>query len=205
MDFVKKSIQSQVAKLLEFRGKYDKQVYSTQVIKNLFFDLYTDRLMLNFVFTNMVQIGQLKDYDEAHSYLRAKRSEIQLREVNPNLESFLELDLPITDSLIFSSFYSRTESANNGNNKEVEDIEYTYVFYGLVSDIIFRWVCVGLTGKGARDACYIVTEMLPGNANFDSFEGVVETFSTVAGLYLAGQNATTGKNFGLYTPIAPLW
>jgi len=204
MDFVKKCVQSHVDKLLEFRGRYDKQDYPLKVIKNLFYDLYTDKKTWT-MFMNIVGTQQFTDHDKAWDYLMTVRRKIQLEEVHPNLENFLKQDDPITQSLNFSSYISKIESAKNGDNKEIENIEYAYIFYELVSDFVFRWESIGLMDKHADEACYIATEMLPGDANFESFENVFKTFSKIAGLYLAGQNATTGKNFGLYTPISPLW
>ena len=215
MEFKQQILQNKMDKLLEWRDRYRKQDYPYKVIQNLFYDLYADKALwieikecfkMDF-FGNPIQ--QFSDIGKAEEYLLVKRKKIQLEEIHPNLENSLENNVPVTDLLIFLDYVPIINNAKNGSNEDVENIEYAYVFYQFISDFIFRWATMGLVGKNLHEACYIATEMLSGDANFESFEDVFRTFNFTAGICLAGQGVTDKgekvKDFGIYVPLSPLW
>lgn len=214
MDFKQQILQNKKDKLLEWRDRYCKQDYPFKVIQNLFYDLYADKaswteikkcFKTDFLGNSIQQFSNLR---EAEEYLLLKRRKIQLEKIHPNLESLLEDNVPVTDLLVFLDYVPMIHNAENGSNKDVEEIEYSYVFYQFISDFIFRWATMGLLGKNPSEACYIATEMLSGDANFKSFENVFKTFNKTASTFLSGQGITNeGKKvkIGIYVPLSPLW
>ncbi|MFA6397495.1 MAG: hypothetical protein WDK96_01445 [Candidatus Paceibacterota bacterium] len=210
--------------LLEWRKKYSREEYSSKVVRNMFYDLYTLQASWPFILNSFTLQGKedfklgikydssgFSDYNIAFNWLVEIKRKIQVEKILPDLDALLLENIPIRSTtnkyntdIRFSNYSKMIESAISGSDSDLEKIERYYIWYEMLSELIYSWAAAGLLGKNPWDACMFVTDMQPGanfGGNFEDSDDVFEVFNTITSMYLSGTNANTGENFGKYKTL----
>ncbi|MCR4334752.1 MAG: hypothetical protein NUV47_03450 [Patescibacteria group bacterium] len=199
--------------LLEWRKQFSRKEYPQHVVRKMFYDFYTDQELWPFIvdiFNDMSDVRTLLnlricehiEYIDEVNFLFEARKKLKTEKILPRLDALLNENIPVVNNIRFSDYSQMIENAINGNDSDLEKIEYHFMFYKMTSDLISFWAAAGIYGKKWDDAMFFVTGMLVGG-KIETFEDVFMKFSKISGLYLAGINTTTGKNFGKYKPLPP--
>lgn len=195
MEFIKETIQRKKNKLYEWRDRYEEDEYPYKIIQNLFYDLYATKDSWGKFLTmfDLKEGDYLKSFNDAEEKIVLERRMIQLN-IREKLETLINNNVPVVDSLSYSDFENSISLAKNGNQQEMKNIEYAYIFYGLVMEFIIRWAAFRLMGKNDYDACYAATTALPGDSSFESFESAFETFTKIAGFLFSNDELFSMSN-----------
>lgn len=195
MEFIKETIQRKKNKLYEWRDRYEEDEYPYKIIQNLFYDLYStkdswDKFLTMF---DLKESDYSKSFQDAEERIVLERRMIQLN-IHEKLETLISNNVPVADSVSYSNFENSVSLAKKGDQQEMKNIEYAYIFYGLVNEFIIRWAAFRLMGKNDYDACYAATTALPGNSSFESFESAFETFTKIAGILFSNDELFNMSN-----------
>lgn len=195
MEFIKETIQRKKSKLNEWRDRYEEDEYPYKIIQNLFYDLYATKDSYGKFLTmfDLKEGDYSKSFNDAEEKIVLERRIIQIN-IHEKLETLISNNVPVVDSLSYSDFKNSISLAKNGNQQEIKNIEYAYIFYGLVNEFIIRWAAFRLMGKSDSDSCYAATMALPGDSNFESFESAFETFTKIAGLLFSNDELFSMSN-----------
>jgi len=189
--------------LLDWRKQCPRKEYPSLVIKKIFCDFYTDEQLWPIIVTIFASGAYplVRDYEHAQDILFGKRKDIKNQKIKPILDELLNNDVPVVTNMHFSEHSNIIESAANGNDTDLEKIEYYFIFYKMTSDLISFWAAAGIYGKNSTDAMSYVAGSLVGIGK-GSFEDIFNAFKMITGLYLSG-GTTTGKMFGKYKALPP--
>lgn len=162
--------------------RYDRNIYPKKVCKNILYEGLTknkDWPNLNNSFNIKIQ-KEFRPIYEADQYLYNRRRNIQLNKIHPIVEEKYNLidQLPHMD---FNLLREKCKSAKSSD--EIEEIEFTYFFYTLAYELIYKWAAYGLIGEEPDQAFLNLTGALFGSIYFNSQNSLIEHFVKAASLF----------------------
>ena len=193
------TVNRKIQKLHQWRERYSKSEYPYKVVVNLFYELYTIHFMwdeISSIFSKGLFSSpkRYNNFPDAMNHMVNIKSEIQVREINPKLIGLMESNLPACDQQ-FGQYKQMIEDAKNGNNGEVEEIEYSYAYITSVIELVIPWAACGLLGMDKHKAFVDVTGGDVGGLSLQSFEEAYKYFNTIV-------NWQVGES---YKKLPPLW
>ena len=146
--------------LKTWRLRYtDKSEYLDKVILNMFYELYTTEKLWPEIeykfFKKSFFNASPKRYDDFNSALNHTIdlwNHIKLTEVNPNLISWMEKDIPAFGMKFSQYKEGLLYDAQNGDNNAVEEIEFSYACLLSINELILVWASFGLMGMNKHEA-----------------------------------------------------
>jgi hypothetical protein len=193
------TMNRKIEKLYQWRDRYSKSEYPYKVVVNLFYELYTIHFMwdeISSIFSKGLFSSpkRYNNFPDAMNHMANIKREIQVREINPKLIGLMESNLPACDQQ-FEQYKQMIEDAKNGNNDEVEEIEYSYAYITSVIELVIPWAACGLLGMDKHKAFVDVTGGDVGGLSLQSFEEAYKYFNTIV-------NWQVGDS---YKKLPPLW
>ncbi len=186
--------------LIAWRNRYSKYEYPEKVMINSFYGQHSVDFIWNSIyeiFKNVEHTGKKVyfDFNKARDSINNNYRTAQLNDVRPVLLSLLEKKLN-AGGLNFNKFSNLVLAARNKENKAIEDIEYTYIYYSLANEYLFTWAAYGLLGMTRYNAFIETTDFEINTEIMTNYEN---------SLSLLGQYGTAqflNKNF---SPLSPLF
>ncbi len=130
-----------------------------------------------------------RDYSNDDSQLAESSKELnqkfefcRLNTVRPILMDLMKNNIPI-GNIEYKKIKELVEKTAD-NNSLIEEIEYHYIFYELVEDMIMLWASYGNLGYDRITASIATTGMVAGSFNFRNLEKTIESFSDVAAIMI---------------------
>jgi len=195
-------------KLINWRKRYSNHEYPYKVALNLLYELLVVEKMwdeiqdafkqpktsnksndslytLYEVFTPLSLKENKKLFDNFEDALNfvIERSNILARNV---IHATVECEFVTRDMIAgfkWSTFKSRINSAQRGDNDQNHEIELAYYFYACAVELIYGWAALGYLGHSKEDSFYILTQMMFGGISYDLLDSVIHHFGQVATLY----------------------
>jgi len=197
---IKNTMDRKIQKLYQWRARYSKNEYPYKVVVNLFYELYTIHFMwdeISSIFSKGLfsRSKRYNNFSDAMNHMVNIKNEIQIREINPKLIELMESNLPVCGEMQYFQYKEMIEKARNGNNDEVEEIEYSYAYILTVVELITPWAACGLLGMDKHKAFVEVTGGDVGGLSLQSFEEAYKYFNTIV-------NWQVGES---YKKLPPLW
>jgi len=193
------TMNRKIQKLYQWRDRYSKSEYPYKVVVNLFYELYTIHFMwdeISSIFSKGLfsRPRRYNNFQDAMNHMVNIKREIQVRDVNPKLIDIMESNLPACGQQ-FEQYKKMISGAKNGNNGEVEEIEYSYAYITSVIELVIPWAACGLLGMDKHKAFVEVTGGDVGGLSLQSFEEAYKYFNTIV-------NWQVGDS---YQKLPPLW
>lgn len=142
-----------ISNLLLWRNRYDKTLYSEKVVQNIFYGNLTMEILCGDV-SNYFD-GQLDKMNFENSYKLIHNSFEKIAiEKSQNLLPIIlkeRANFPI-GNIKYETFIPQINKASKGDNKEVEDLEFSYIYYYLSNVTVKMWCALGITGLNKIDA-----------------------------------------------------
>ena len=140
--------------LKTWRLRYnDKSEYLDKVILNMFYELYTTEKLwpeIEYIFKYIPK--RQYDFNSALNQTIDLWNHIKLTEVKPNLISWMEKDIPAFGTKFSQYKGGLLYDAQNGDNNAVEEIEFSYVCFTSINELIIAWASFGLMGMNKHEA-----------------------------------------------------
>src|ERR1700722_8579601 len=181
-----------------WRERYSKSEYPFKIVLNMFYRQYT----MNSIWQSQLE-SSFNEYANTENDVLKSVYKLEIEYANSSLQFAIGdnlIDLMNKKEDIGSINYANNiqliSSAQNGSNKAVEELEFTYLYNFLCNKSILFWAAFGRKGFSKIDAIAQVT-----GAVIESNEPITYGFVyQVLGLYGV---ATTLNN--LYIPLSNLY
>ncbi len=194
--------------LIKYRTEFSKNEYPYYLSISLVVDYITSEKVFELLITK-------KNHDENVNYsmiealIRYTRRRIASKELIASVKKEINNFGTIRD-LNVRSLIERVKKAINGDNKEVEEIEFLYSCFMLTRKFIDAWLAYIAIGYSSFEAYIKLTDDydLILISDFDSLNNVELTFKQHSMIYLSGLRQKNGdlvigtKN---YIELPPLW
>lgn len=161
--------------LQTWRSRYSKFEYPEKVMINTYYrQLAVDNIWdtLNSAFKSSIwgtKKNLFNEYISAREHISQLYRQSQLEKIRPNLMSLINRGKDV-GGLRYTNILGLVNSAKSSNNKSVEELEYSYIFYALANEYLFRWAACGMIGKSKDEAFQIVTELQINTNSMTTYE-----------------------------------
>lgn len=142
--------------LLTWRNRYSTSEYPEKVVTNIFYRKFTMEAMWHTIITSFDD-EKWSDWNVGFAQLRQEYSQTATLKILPKLDG-LATDTSISvGSTGYRYFKDLVETARMGHQKNLEEIEFRYLYYLLTDESILIWSALGGTGKSMVDAVALLT------------------------------------------------
>jgi hypothetical protein len=139
--------------LKTWRNRYSKSEYAGKVVQNIFYGNVTMEIMFGDVtnyfngsLTPMNFELSFKLIEESYSKAATEKTQGLLPVILKNRANVL------FGNIKYETFIPQIKRGSNGDNKEIESIEFAYIFYHLSNICVRLWCALGITGLNKIDA-----------------------------------------------------
>ena len=205
-DFIKACYDARINLLRTWRARYAPSEYPRKTILNLLYETLTTEKMWSELlqyFNTMDYSGNRQAYQsfsEAHEFVFLRRRQVQVNDVRPILDHQYNSRSQV-GNLKIDGIRQRVTGAEKGDNKQVEELEFTYVYYTLAHEMIYAWAACGLLGLSCEEAYQEAADLMFEGIDYSSFVSVEAAFGKNAGFYLNSPLLGGGR----YKPQPALW
>jgi Ca2+/Na+ antiporter len=186
-----------LSNLLKWRNRYDKTSYAGKVVQNIFYGNLTMEILCGAIPAYFD--GQLDKMNFENSYTLIQNSfeEIAIEKSQNLLPIILEerAYVPI-GNIKYETFIPQIIKASKGDNKEVEDLEFSYIYYFLSNVTVKMWCALGISGISKIDAIANLSNVIIETSeltNYSQIENILGKL--IVAPYLNSQ----------YSPLNPLF
>ena len=201
--FLKHSYRRKVNKLSEWRDRYESNEYPEKVVLNLFYDLYTlkefwpsfetifkgDVYDVSLIPKEKLSVLINDDYSKDDSRVLVNNNKLweqfaldRLNKVRPVLLELMKSNI-LVGNIEYKKFKELIEETEDANTL-IEEIEYGYIFYELVIEMIMIWAAYGKLGYDRITASIATTGMVAGSFNFRNLETTIDSFSEIVAMVI---------------------
>lgn len=183
--------------LLLWRNRYDKTLYSEKVVQNIFYGNLTMEILCGNV-SNYFN-GQLDKMNFENSYKLIQNSFEKIAiEKSQNLLPIIlkeRANVPI-GNIKYETYIPQINKASKGDNKEVEDLEFSYIYYYLSNITVKMWCALGITRLNKIDAITNLSNAIIETADITNYSEIENILGKlIVAPYLNSQ----------YSPLKPLF
>lgn len=187
--------------LQAWRNRYSKAEYGEKVLLNVFYRKYSTHFMWDKIqnsFQKKMFGGNKVLWNDFNEGFREMMNlyENQSTKTQPVLLQLLsEKSANMVGSVSYAGFADKIRGAKQGNNADIEEIEFTYLHYLLNDQLILMWSSFGGTGLSKIDALAQMSGVIIAETDMTGY-GTVEN--------IIGQLCTGPYLKENYNPLPPL-
>lgn len=144
--------------LQTWRSRYNKTEYAEKVLLNVFYRKYSTLFMWDKIQNSFQKkmFGGNKvlwsDFNEGFREMMTLYQNQSMKTQPILLQLLSEKSGNMVGSISYAGFADKIRGARQGNNADVEEIEFTYLHYLLNDQLILMWSAFGGTGLSKIDA-----------------------------------------------------
>lgn len=166
--------------LQTWRNRYSSTEYGEKILLNVFYRKYSTLFMWDKIqdsFQEKMFGGKKVLWNDFNEGFRQMMSHYQNQSMKTQpilLQLLSEQSNKKVGSISYSDFSSKIAGANQGNNADIEEIEFTYLHYLLNDQLILIWSAFGGTGLSKIDALAQMSGVIIEETDMTEY-GIVET------------------------------
>ncbi len=144
--------------LQAWRSRYSKSEYGEKVLLNVFYRKYSTLFMWDKIQNSFQKkmFGGNKvlwsDFNEGFREMMTLYQNQSMKTQPILLQLLSEKSSNMVGSVSYAGFADKIKGASQGNNADIEEIEFTYLHYLLNDQLILMWSAFGGTGLSKIDA-----------------------------------------------------
>ena len=189
---ITRSCEEALQMLRIFRNRYSKSEYPIKIYMNILYTLLPLRELWPEI-QNSFSKKRFKSFEEASNHFAYLYMNKQREEINPRLEEYTKITSSV-GSLDLNPVLIAVSKAIEGDNKNTEEVEYTYVYTTVVKLLIVYWVGIVLLGFNKNDALKELIGLLP-QSGINSLYDIMGYLGTFTGKHLTN----------VYRPLPNFW
>lgn len=143
-----------VDKLQKWRRRYPNKEYPSKVAINIILEALVREEEHSHYQRSFGQ-SKVQDLDEAVKQVRKKEEDIRDRVLQKAELAFK--DRKRIGNLEVKGLRDKVSDAQQQDNSAVEDLEFSYVYYGLVYELFTGWYAAGICGLDRKEAMMAMT------------------------------------------------
>lgn len=187
--------------LQAWRSRYSKSEYGEKVLLNVFYRKYSTLFMWDKIQNSFQKkmFGGNKvlwsDFNEGFREMMTLYQNQSMKTQPILLQLLSEKSSNMVGSVSYAGFADKIKGARQGNNADIEEIEFTYLHYLLNDQLILMWSAFGGTGLSKIDALAQMSGVIIAETDMSEY-GKVEN--------IIGQLCTGPYLQENYNPLPPL-
>ena len=200
-----KIVEFNMNNLKKWRGRYSPNEYPYKVVINMFYDLIPLQMIWPDFLNCFNQGKKVNSIDEGIIYISQIFRNAQLT-ISDSMDEYMKVGIQVgyCNSVKLQPII---EKAKSGDNRFVEEIEYSYIARTSLKAFFLTWAALGLNGKTMDEAYQIISETTSPITDFEDFMIVFQAFSNsvnimIGGLSMGDENQIVKP---LYSPLPKLW
>ncbi|MCK4338420.1 MAG: hypothetical protein KAW87_00305 [Candidatus Cloacimonetes bacterium] len=200
-----KNVEFNMNNLKKWRDRYSPNEYPYKVVINMFYDLIPLQMIWSDILNCFSQGKKVNSIDEGIILISQIFRNAQLS-IKDSMEEYMTNNIQICD-VSSTSLKIMIEKAESGDNKFVEEIEYSYIARTSLKAFFLIWAAMGLSGNSMEKAYQKISEATFPIKNFDDFEIVFQAFSNSVNIMIGGLSMGNKNQIvkPLYSPLPKLW
>lgn len=200
----KESVSDNTNNLIRWRQRYSKEEYPYKVVLNLFYDL----IPLKQLWDELIEsfgTKKFNDVNKSFDHVLGIFREMQLS-LQPYLVNMLKDGVSVA-GINSRSFDQLIHNAKARSNKDVEEIELSYIVRNPIKATSLSWYSLGLTGISKEISYRNVFNTMVVVSDWNSFDVVFQCFAQSAVMDIAGYKKHDGTTMveSLYKPLPNFW
>lgn len=199
------NVEFNMNNLKKWRDRYSPKEYPYKVVINMFYDLIPLKMIWPEILNCFNQGKKVNSIDEGINHISQLFRNAQLT-ISNSMDQHMKDGIQVGDcnSLKLQPII---EKAKLGDNKFVEEIEYSYIARTSLKAFFLIWASLGLNGNSMEEAYQKISEATFPIADFEDFMIVFKAFSNsvnimIGGLSMGDENQIVKP---LYSPLPNLW
>ena len=173
--------------LQTWRNRYSKDEYAEKVLLNVFYRKHTMNFMWSEIqnsFQNKMFGGNKKlwnDFNEGYQKMMTLYGNYSQKTQPVLLQLLSEQSTKKVGSISYSDYTDKIQGSKQGNNADIEEIEFTYIHYFLNDQLILMWSAFGGTGLSKIDALAQMSGVIIAETDmtdYDTVETIIGQLST---------------------------
>lgn len=149
---IKNQFSNGITNLITWRSRYNKNEYGEKVLLNVFYRKYSTLFMWDKIQNSFNGNILWNDFNIGWREMMKSYQNQSIKTQPILLQLLSEKSDQIIGSVSYSEFTKFVIGAKQGNNKDVEELEFTYLHYLLNDQLILMWSAFGGTGLSKIDA-----------------------------------------------------
>lgn len=156
-------LQEGTERLLSWRNRYSDHEYPEKIALNIFYRKYTMEFMWNELISCFSKnwLGNQKtkwdDINTGYQTINKIYSSVAASKTQPVLMSLLEDHSRLVANLTYGELFAIIKRIQEGDDKQREELEFTYLYNLLTDETIMIWAALGGTGKSEIEAIGHIT------------------------------------------------
>lgn len=199
--------QAKMSEMMRCRQVYKRQEYPLSLVLRIFVELNVLNIGWEELLKCFTTDNHISDLDKAGEQIDSILNPLWTKAQDMSRHIFLSM--PTLGGISFKDLIEMACKGKEGDNSQVEAVEYSYVCYSAIYQIMRIWWAFGLAGK-SPDVAYIE---LVGYCAYDKeknldlkqlltdFSNATVCFSDAINIYVGGGPFIKGT----YHPLSPLW
>ena len=181
--------------LQAWRSRYNKNEYGEKVLLNVFYRKYSTLFMWDKIQNSFQGNVLWNDFNEGFREMMNLYQNQSLKTQPILMQLLAEQSSKKVGSIAYSDYTSKIIGAKQGDNSDIEEIEFTYLHYLLNDQLILIWSAFGGTGVSKIDALAQMSGVIIAETDMTGY-GSVET--------IIGQFCTGPYLHQKYNALPPL-
>jgi hypothetical protein len=178
----------QLKNLCIWRSRYSEKAYPYKVALNLLYGMLIGEKMWDEIHDsfNMSILGWgnsiFQNFHEAHGFVLNRSDSIAKSRIRP----IVEREYKTRDSIAnidWSSIRNRVIKAQNGDNKEVQEIEADYFLFTSGVELIYAWLAFRYLGTDQESAFMELTGLQIDDIDYSSYQSLLNSFGKASVSY----------------------
>lgn len=138
--------------LQAWRSRYNRTEYGEKVLLNVFYRKYSTLFMWDKIQNSFQGEVLWNDFNDGFREMMSLYQNQAMKTQPILLRLLSEKSADMVGSVSYAGFADKIQGAQQGNNADIEEIEFTYLHYLLNDQLILMWSAFGGTGLSKIDA-----------------------------------------------------
>lgn len=157
-------------KLKEWRRRYSKSAYPSKVAQNIVLDGLVQEREHN-TYEDSFGIKEADNIQKAIDKVRKREEGIMNRALSDAEKAYENREW--IGNMEVEGLKDKVSSAESKDDVAVEELEYSYVYYGLMYELFTGWYAAGICGLGREEAMGVMTgHVVDDPSDLEAVEGL---------------------------------
>lgn len=147
---LRQSLNEAIRNLATWRMKYPSNIYPHKIVLNMMYRAYSTRIVYESFEKD--EMAEFDNFEDSIKYVLHFYGESALREVHPNLESWMSNNPNEDVGTLCTARYESLACSAVNNKQKLEELEFSYTFELLNDMSVLFYIALRLTGLSDVDA-----------------------------------------------------
>jgi hypothetical protein len=205
IEYFSENVEFNINNLKKWRDRYSNSDYPYKIVVNMFYDLIPLKMIWSDILSCFHQGAKVNSIDEGIVEISQVFRNAQLT-ISDKMNEYMKNGIQVGDCNSVK-LLPIVNKAKSGDNKFVEEIEYSYIARTSLKAFFLTWASFGLNGFTMEEAYQKISEATSPIEDFENFLVVFKAFSNsvnimIGGLSIGNENQIVTP---LYSPLPKLW